>query len=97
MKEINKYAINDDELDTISGGNWQHSEPWWQNYRINGFTYGEAAEYINEFKRLQTVDNAIRFANNRIFRNSGWKWLRTEDALTVFRSMFEIYYNSKKS
>ena len=92
MKDINKYAINDEKLDKISGGKSNHSPAWWQNYRINGYTYAEAAEYINEYKRLKTVDQAIAFANKQLFHNSGWDRLRSEDAISVCRSMFENYY-----
>ena len=96
MKDMKKYAVEDDELDIISGGTGskRKGDPYAylrDSYRINGYNYKEAAEYINEYKRLKTVDDAIRFANNKIFRSPGWDRLRTEDALAVCDSLYYDY------
>ena len=95
MKDINKCAVNDDDLADVSGGATEYPcPPVKTTYTINGYTYPLATEYCIDYINRVGVDAAIGFCNKNIYKDSGWDKLATKDAGTVCKSMFQKYFNS---
>jgi len=97
-KKVN--LLNDDELDTVSGGKTRpgrtlptYTDYMPNDYTINGYTLREAISALNEMA-ITGMGSAVQFANSVLFPHEGWRHFYSEGIEIVTERMFNYHYHN---